>query len=116
MRVSLFILFTIIAGFIAQLFMPWWSIVIIAGILSFIFDIKVGASFWAGFVASALLWGGYACWLNSGNEGILAARIGALIGDIGSTGLLVATAIIGGFFGALGALIGILGRVLLQPA
>ncbi len=110
MRVIIFGIFTIIAGFIAQLFLPWWMIAVIAGLLSFIFDLRVGASFWAGFVAAALLWGGYAGYLNALNDGILADRIGKLLGGLNGFLLVLVTAIIGGIFGGLGALTGSLGR------
>ncbi len=110
MRTVLFGIFTILAGFIAQQFLPWWIIVAIAGILSFIFDLKTGVSFWAGFVAAALLWGGYAGYLNIANEGMLAARVGKLLGDMPGFVLIIITAMVGGIFGGLGALIGSLGR------
>lgn len=113
MRAILFILFTILVAFVAQLFLPWWIITVIAGLLSFIFDLKVGVSFWAGFLAAALLWGGHASYLNALNEGLLAARIGKLLGGLNAVALIAITALIGGIFGGLGALAGSLGRQLL---
>lgn len=110
MRPVLFAVFTIIAGFIAQQFLPWWIITVMAAILSFIFDLKVGVSFWAGFVAAALLWGGYAGYLNFQNEGILAERISKLLGGLNGFLLVLITGIIGGIFGGLGALTGSLAR------
>ncbi len=110
MRIALFIVFVILAGFIAQQFLPWWIIAVIAAVLSFIFDIKIGAGFWAGFVAAALLWGGYAGYLDVQNEGILSARIGKLFGNMPGFMLVLITAIIGGVFGGLGAMTGSLGR------
>ncbi len=110
MRPVLFAVFTIIAGFIAQQFLPWWMIAVMAGILSFIFDLKVGVSFWAGFVAAALLWSGYAGYLHVQNEGILAERIGKLLGGLNGALLVLITGLIGGIFGGLGALTGSLAR------
>ena len=110
MRPILFAVFTLIAGYIAQQFLPWWVIAVIAGILSYIFDLKTGVSFWAGFVAAALVWGGYAGYLDFKNEGLLSARIGKLFGGLPNIVLILVTGIIGGIFGGLGALTGSLGR------
>lgn len=112
MRPVLFLIFTIITGFIAQQFLPWWIIAVMAAILSFIFDLKIGISFWAGFAAAALLWGGYAGYLNFQNEGILAERIGKLLGGLNGILLVLVTSLIGGIFGGLGALTGSLARKL----
>jgi hypothetical protein len=114
MRVALFTIFMIVAGFIAQLFLPWWSIAVVAAILSFIFDLKIGLSFWAGFLGAALLWGGFAGYLDALNEGILSARIGRLFGNVPGLVLIFITALIGGIFGGLGALTGSLGRQLVR--
>jgi len=114
MRVALFTIFVIVAGFMAQQFLPWWSIAVVAAILSFIFDLKVGLSFWAGFLAAALLWGGFAGYLDALNESILSARIGKLFGNVPGVVLIIITALIGGMFGGLGALTGSLGRQLIR--
>jgi len=114
MRVALFFVFTLIAGYIGHQFLPWWSIAAIAALLSFIFHVKVKLSFWAGFLAAALLWGGYAAVIDAANEGILSARIGNLFGGVSGFMLLVMTGIIGGIFGGMGALTGSLGRMLVR--
>ena len=114
MRFALFFVFTLIAGYIAHQFLPWWSIAAIAGILSFIFRLAVKVSFGAGFLAAALLWGGYASLMDVANDGILSMRIGSLFGGLNSLMLIVLTAGIGGIFGGLGALTGSLGRELIK--
>lgn len=114
MKSILFLLSIIIVGFIGQQLLPWWSIALIAALLSFAFNIRVGMSFLAGFLAVALLWGGYAGYLNTMNEGILAARMGALFGGINGIILVLITGLLGGILGGLGALTGSLGRQLLK--
>lgn len=114
MRFALFFVFTLIAGYIGHQFLPWWSIAIIAGLMSFIFHLNVNISFWAGFLAAALLWGGYAALINAANGGILSARIGNLFGGVNGFILVVLTGIVGGIFGGLGALTGSLGRKLVR--
>lgn len=114
MKVALFIISTLIIGYIGQQFLPWWSIALIAGVLSFIFSLRVGISFWVGFLAVALLWGGYAGYLSALNEGILAARMGKVFGGLSGMLLVIITGILGGVFGGLGALTGSLGKQLLK--
>ncbi len=114
MKYALFIIATIGIGLLLQQFLPWWSIAFLAAILSSALNIKVSASFWLGFLAAALLWGGYAAFLSTANEGIMAARIGKLLGGLNGTLLLFVTGLLGGIFGGLGALTGSLGRRLLK--
>ncbi len=114
MRLLFLFIFLLIAAFIAHQFMPWWSIAIIAAILSFIFKTNASGSFWVGFLAATLLWGGYAAYLNTVNEGILAARIGNMLGGLSGIVLVILSGVIGGIFGGLGALTGSLGRQLLK--
>lgn len=116
MKSLLFIISILILGFIGQQFLPWWSIVLIAALLSFLFSLRVSISFWIGFLAVALLWGGYAGYLSAMNEGILAARMGKVFGGINGTLLIIVTGILGGIFGGLGALTGSLGRRLLKQS
>lgn len=114
MRFALFFVFTLIAGYVGQQFLPWWGIVVLAALLSFIFRLKVKVSFWAGFLAVALLWGGYATLIDVANEGILSARIGKLFGGLNGFILIIITGLIGGIFGGLGSLTGSLGRTLIK--
>ena len=71
-------------------------------------------SFLGGFLGGLLLWGMMAFWINEGNEGILATRMGILLGGIGENGIIMATAIWGGLLAGLGALTGNLGRKLVK--
>lgn len=114
MRFILFFVFLLVAGYVGHQFLPWWGIVVLAALLSFIFRLQVKGSFWTGFLAVALLWGGYAAMLNVANEGILSDRIGQLFGGLNGFILILITGIIGGIFGGLGALTGSLGRTLIK--
>lgn len=114
MRFIFLSIFLLIAAFIAHQFMPWWSIAVIAAILSFIFKTNASESFWVGFLTAALLWGGYAAYLDKANEGILTTRIGNMLGGLSGIVLVILSGVIGGIFGGLGALTGSLGRQLLK--
>ncbi len=110
-RFALASLTTVILTALAQQFFPWWSIVPAAGLAGYFFKFKNSwISFFAGFVAVTLLWGGYAEVLNYSNDGILAAKMGDLFGGLNGIGMLVITAFVGGIFGGLGAMCGNLGR------
>ncbi|GJM31820.1 MAG: hypothetical protein DHS20C18_08210 [Saprospiraceae bacterium] len=109
MRLLLTISGIIILGAIFQLFLPWWSLAIVAALLSLLAKLKPLTSFWSGLLAGMLLWGIYAAVLNYTNEGLLATKIGALFG--GPAIMVVAmTALFGGITAGLGALSGSLMR------
>jgi hypothetical protein len=110
MKYLLFILATLVIGFLTQLVLPWWSIALVAAVLSFAFKLSPNRSALAGLIAAALLWGIYAVYLNAANDGILAARMGKVFGGLNGATVILVTALMGGIFGGLGALTGSLGR------
>jgi len=110
-------LFSIIAiillGGLAQIFLPWWSLVVVAFLVAYLFRLNAWQGFLSGFIGIFLLWGGYAFYLNQANEGILASRMGDLFSlPSGSISLLIVSALIGGLIGGLAAATGGLGRQL----
>jgi hypothetical protein len=109
MRFILFILIILAASWVAHLFLPWWIPVVVAAVVALFFRQGAARSFTGGFVALLLLWGVYAWYLNSANDGLLAARIGELFGGLSPAMLVATTALVGGLFGGLGALTGALG-------
>jgi len=65
----LFSIITIIVlGGLAQLFLPWWSLVIVALVVAYLFKLTSWQGFVCGFLGIFLLWGGYAFYLNQMNE------------------------------------------------
>ena len=110
MKFIIAILLTIGIGFLAHQLMPWWVIVIVAALVAVGMGLKTGSAFLSGFLGAALLWGIYATWINMGNDGILASRVGALLGGLGEASLIMITALLAGILGGLGALTGSLGR------
>ena len=104
----------IILGGLAQLFLPWWSLVVVALVVAYLFKLTGWQGFVCGFFGIFLLWGGYALYLNQINEGILASRMSGLFSmPGGSIGLLIFSALIGGLLGGLAGATGGLGR---QPS
>ena len=104
----------IIAGFVIQSYIEWWSIAIIALILGAWLNISSLKSFLFGFLGVFLLWGGYAALINAGNAGILATKIGAIFGGLSPTALILVTGVLGGIVGGFSALTGKLGRALIR--
>ncbi len=109
MRLLLSVIGIILFGFLAQLFLPWWSLMLVAAAVAFLTKVPPLAGFWSGLLAGIILWGIYAAVINSGNDGLLASKIGALFGGPAMM-VVFMTALWGGLTGALGALCGSLLR------
>lgn len=91
-----------------QIGAPWWSAVVLALLMGFVYAQSGRAAFLAGFVGLGLSWLVPAAWLAFQNNGLLAHRVAQLLPLGGSVpGLvLVATLIIG----LAGGLAGLAGR------
>jgi hypothetical protein len=113
MKNLLYIVALILFGMGLQMALPWWSIILAAAVLALGFNLKAWPAFWGGFLAVALLWGSYAAYINVLNEGLLAGRMGELLGGLSAPLMVLVTALFGGIFGGLGGLLGSLARNLL---
>jgi len=101
-------IFTIgVCSAIAQLFFPWWVIILIALIVSLIFRLDKKNSFLGAFIALFLLWGGYACYLDLSYQTHMGELIVGLLG-LQLPGLIayLMSGLVAGILGGLGALIG----------
>ena len=97
-------------GFLAHQFFGFWAIVVVAGLIGFVFRHENSVvSFAAGMTGAALLWGGYAGFVNSANTNILCGKMGALFQMDGAY-LTYLTGLVGGILGGMGALTGSLAR------
>lgn len=94
-------------SFLACLYFPWWSIAIVAFIISVIIPQRPGVSFLSGFISLFLLWGILSYWISAANEHILAHRVSLLILKNDSPiVLIIITALLGALVGGLAALTG----------
>lgn len=100
------IIIIILLGLLVHQFTPWWSIAIVAAIAGGIYNEHAGKSFLFGFIGVFLLWGITSFQIDSGNESILSTRIGEIFG----TNMILATALLGGLVGGMGALTGTLSQ------
>lgn len=95
----------ILFSFLACLYFPWWSIAIVAFIISALIPQGPLTSFFNGFIALFLLWGFLSLWISIQNGHILAHRVSLLIFKIDSPFLLIfITALIGALVGGFAAL------------
>jgi|SRR6185312_438835 len=111
MKVLLTIILIIVFSFLSCLYFPWWSIAIVAFIISVLIPQGQLASFICGFVSIFLLWGLLSLWISIKNEHILAHRVSLLIFKTDSPYLLiVVTALLGALVAGFAALTGSLLR------
>lgn len=97
----------ILLSFVACLYFPWWSIAIVAFIVSALIRQRPVISFLGGFVGLFLLWSILSFYISISNDHILAHRISPLIITNDSPFLLVlTTGLIGGIVGGFAALTG----------
>lgn len=97
----------VILSFAACLYLPWWSIAIVAFVVSACIRQKPVAAFFAGFLGLFLLWSILSLYISVNNDHILAQRMSMLILKTGSPYLLIfATGLIGGLVAGLAALTG----------
>lgn len=98
---------TALLAFIAGIYLPWWSIAVVAFVVAVLVHQKAGKAFLAGFLALFLLWGGLAWWIDQQNQHILSKRIAAVLPLGGSSLMLIlVTAFIGALVAGMGALSG----------
>lgn len=107
MKFIVSILSIALLSFVAGLYFPWWVIAIVAFIVSVLINLKPGHSFLSGFLGIFILWGMLAFMINSANNGILANRIGGVLGVGEHPVLLVLiTGLIGGLVAGFASLTG----------
>jgi hypothetical protein len=91
----------------ACLYLPWWSIAIVAFVVAAIIPQKPLLSFLSGFTGLFLLWGGLSYYISSSNHHLLAQKISVLLLKTDSPiTLVLATAFIGALVAGLAALSG----------
>jgi hypothetical protein len=109
-----FVVATLLTGllaFIAGLFLPWWSLALVAFGVAVLVPQKGGLSFLAGFSGIFLMWALLAAWIDWQNGHLLSHKIAQLFPLGGSSVLLIlVSAFIGGLVGGFAALSGSLLR------
>lgn len=107
MRFLLAILLTAVLSFLAGLFLPWWSIAVIAFLVALLIPQNIGPAFLAGLLGIFVLWAVVASWIDIKNNSLLSHKISELMKVGGSSVLLIViTALIGGLVGGFAAMAG----------
>ena len=114
MRTVLLLFGILVIGGLAHPFLPWYAIVIVAFLLGLLVQAGSLSSFGAGFAGGFLLWGIYAGYLNHHNAGLLAGKMGQLMGGLSPLLMVLLTAFLGGLLAGMGALSGNLGRAVVH--
>jgi hypothetical protein len=107
MRFLLSVLLIAILALLAGMFLPWWSIAIVAFLVAMLLPQKIGLGFLAGFTGIFLLWGLLALWIDIKNNSLLSHKIAQLFPLQGSSALLILiTAFVGALVGGFAAMAG----------
>ena len=107
MRFILATLLTATLSFLAGLFLPWWSIALVAFLVALLIRQEIAWAYLAAFTAIFLLWGGLATIITIQNKGVLAHKIAQLFPLNGNAVyLLLLTATVGGLVAGFAAMSG----------
>jgi len=99
-------LFIITVCFILQYFLPWWTLVIGAGLGGYLFGTNGWTSFLSGFIGVGLLWLVTAMVVDMQTNSILTEKVAQLFPTKTPALLMVLTAVVGGLTGGFAALTG----------
>lgn len=112
MRFVLSVILIAVLSAVAEYFLPWWTIAVVAFLVSLLTLMRPGKAFLAGFCGVALCWLIAALLRDIPNEHILSVRMAALFHLPNYALFIVVTIVVGGLVGGLAAWAG----SLLRPA
>ena len=92
---------------LAQLFLPWWSLAVVAFLVCFWRGQSAGRSFLYGFAGVAVVWLAYALLIHTRTDGILTGRMSELLFKTNAAALpLLVVTLLSGLVGGLAGLSG----------
>ena len=107
MKMLVSVILVALLSLAAGLYLPWFTIAIVAFLVAILIPQKPVWSFLTGFIALFILWGSLAWYISSSNNNILAGKISLLIIHIQSPAILILlTALIGALVAGFAALAG----------
>jgi len=111
MKFIISLILTALLSFAACLYLPWWSIAIVAFLVAVLIPVKPLSSFISGFLALFLLWSLFALYISTNNGHLLAHKISVLLLKTDDPFLLIIiTGLIGGLVAGFAALTGTYAR------
>ncbi len=107
MKFIVSILLIALLSLAAGLYLPWFTIAIVAFIVVALIPQKPVYAFFSGFIALFILWGCLSLFISKNNDNLLAGKVAMIILKSDSAlFLIVATAMIGALVAGFGALTG----------
>jgi hypothetical protein len=100
-------LLIIVGSYFAQLYLPWWSMVIVAGLAGLLFAFeKSRKSFYTGFFAILISWIALAFFADTLNEGIFSQKMSTVLEGLTKPVLILLPAILGGILAGFASMTG----------
>lgn len=107
MKLIVSIILIMLLSFTACIYFPWWSIAIVAFIVTAIIPQSAVMSFISGFFSLFILWGVLSFWISNNNGHIFTHKVSLVILRVGNPYLLMlASALIGALVAGSAALAG----------
>lgn len=107
MKLLVSIILTALLSFVAGLYLPWWSIAVVAFLTALFIHQRAFKAFLSGFLGVFLLWGFLCWWIDMKNEGLLSKKVAELF-KLGpsSIAIILVTAFIGALVAGFAAMSG----------
>ena len=100
----------------AQLFLPWWTLAIVAFAVCFWRSPGAGWAFWYGFMGVAIIWFMYAMLIQLRTDGVFVGRMSELLFRVNTPFLpALVTTVLSGLTGGLAGLSGFYVRQAIAP-
>lgn len=107
MRFVLSLLLTAVLSFVAGLFLPWWSVAIVAFLVAALIPQRLGPAFLSALLGVVIIWAVHFTWIDVKNGSRLSQEIAELFQLGGSSALLIiVSALIGGLVAGFAAMAG----------
>jgi len=106
MKVAIKMILIATLAYLVEVYLPWWSVVVVAFLVNVIIYTKGSPSFLSGFLGVGLFWLILAWNIDAANASLLSSRVSQLFPIQGTLAILVFTFLAGGLAGGFGALAG----------
>jgi small basic protein len=103
MKSFVVIIAIVICAAVAEQFLPWWSVAVVAFTVVLIAGMRPGKGFLTGFCGVGLWWLLAALWHDNANEHILSQKMAVVFGLHSSYLFVLVTALVGALVGGLAA-------------
>ncbi len=104
-----------VASFIVQMFLPWWSITIVCFMVCYFSSINKFLAFTGSLIGIFILWFGKAIIADGLFDTPASEIVGGILGNISPSTTYFLTGIVGGLVGGLSGLLGSWARSLRNP-